>query len=102
MSNDTQHSLAMITAWMTASTELMDAAIPPAPTIARLKATSARPNETIVGIVNDYETMRMVAVELSLLCATALTCWANSMGLDPEIVLRDIALNVKQQSSELD
>lgn len=98
MSTPLEHGIAMVTAWMTASKELMGIAVPPAPTIDRLRAYKSRPNETLHGIVADYDAMSSVAVELALVCATALTLWAESQGLSPIDVLQDIAASQSQHA----
>lgn len=100
MSTPTQSSIAMVTAWLTASSDLMDAAMPDATTIARLASYPGSHNPTVSGVVADYDALRDVALELSLLCATALSCWATSMGINPEDLLRDLAVRQSELALE--
>jgi hypothetical protein len=76
--------MAMITAWMTASPHLMPAAMPGEQYHTALPSDSA--------LKQEYTHLRTIAVELSLLCATALSCWADSIGVAREDLLKDIAL----------
>lgn len=92
LSAHAQSSIAMVTAWLTASPGLMDSALPEAETITRLASYPGRTSPTVNGVIAEYDAVRDVAIELSLLCATALSCWANSMGINPEDVLRDLAV----------
>lgn len=80
----TGDSMAMITAWMTSSPHLMPAAMPDEQHHAALPSDSA--------LRNEYAHLRTIAIELSLLCATALSCWADSIGVAREDLLKDIAL----------
>lgn len=99
---NTQHAIAMITAWLTSDVELMDIALPDAETISRLRSYLPRDNPTVHGVVSDYDAVRDIAIELSLLAATALSCWANSLNIDPEIVLRDVAVRQSELAHETD
>lgn len=90
----------MVTAWLTASVDLMDAALPDAHTINRLRGYIKKDNATVAGVIADYDVLRDIAFELSLLCATALSCWADHIGVDAEHLLRDIALSQAQYAHE--
>lgn len=76
--------MAMITAWMTSSPHLMPAALPSDEQHAALPENSP--------LRGEYNALRRITVELSLLCATAMSCWADTIGIAREDLLRDIAL----------
>jgi len=76
--------MAMITAWMTSAPHLMPAALPNDHHHAALPEDSP--------LCSEYTALRSITVELSLLCATALSCWADTIGISREDLLRDIAL----------
>lgn len=81
------HALAMVTAWISAAPDLLPAALPMTPTLQRI--ADQAPDS---GIAEEYKTLINVSIELSLLCATAMSCWADSVGISREILIRDIAL----------
>lgn len=88
--------MAMITAWLSGSPELLDTAIPPTPVLDLILSHAP---DTKIGM--EHRDLRNVAVELSLLCATAMSCWADSIGVSREDLLRDIAVGRSTSAADI-
>lgn len=87
----------MITAWITGNPDLLDQAAPKVPAVRELLDTTTGPltDQAIDEMRYVYDIMR----NLALVSATAITCWATSIGVDPGQLMQDIALNVAKQQA---
>lgn len=87
----------MITAWITGNPDFLDQASPKAPAVRKLLEDSSGPltDQAIEEMRYIYDTLR----NLALVSATAITCWANYIGVKPEQLMQDIALSVAEQQA---
>jgi len=87
-------ALMAITAWMSSTPELLDEALPKISTVTRIQRdeTVTDRDQAIGEARHAYQVMR----DLALISATAITCWATTLGIDPTLLMQDIALGIAE------